>query len=123
MRTRHTEAHAADRRNRSYYKPKDVLFPSLSSQDDSSEYHRESLVSFAKMQPFFSTRALCRAVNPKDNNPYHPIMNMADPHEIIIPLNLHSHEVDTLEKAARVGLMNSKTDVRWRAVCNAIFLH
>ena len=123
MRTRHTEAHATDRRNHSYYKPKDILFPSLNSQDDSSEYHRESLVSFAKMQPFFGTRALCRAVSQKDNNPHQPIMNMADPCEIIIPLDLHFHEVDTLEKVASVGLKNVMTDVRWRAVRNAIFLH
>lgn len=119
MRLRQAKAEAIDRQNMSKtfdYEPKDIL---LSSQKDLSEYYKESLISLAKMQPFFSSRTLRRTIRSKDNS-HQPIWDMPDPYEVIIPLDLHTHEIDVLEKAACIALENSKTDVKWRAVCNII---
>lgn len=114
MRRQWARAQVAARRDITNRVPKDILFPS-----GPHESRKETLIALANMQPFLGSRVLRRTIRSKDNLDQ-PMFDMPDPCEVTILLDLHPREVDALEKAASMALENSKTDVRWRVVCNII---
>lgn len=71
--------------------------------------------SIDQIRPYFDGRSLRRTLRSKGHEDS-TVLDMPDPCEHILLLELHTHEMDVLESAAETALENAKTDVRWRSV-------
>ena len=83
--------------------------------DEADVAYKAICDSIDQICPYFNGQSLHCTLRFKGHEDS-TVLDMPDPCEHILLLELHTHEMDVLESAAETALENAKTDVRWRSV-------
>lgn len=95
------------------------VLSSKDANDKEDADYKAICESIQQIRPYFDGRSLRRTLRSKGHADS-TVLNMPDPCEMVLLLDLHPREIDLLETAAEDALENSKTDVKWRSVRRSV---